>query len=586
MGILDYLNDDGAKQGLAILAAAGPSATPLSLWQRLAQAQGTYDAGKDADLMRQYRKAQIGNVQSETAARGPAMEKAQLLNALLKQLQGRTAGAGGQGAASAAPATPGMPGLAGAVMGGGGAPPAGGAIGARDATVAGLSVDDVGLLHAAGGPNLLDILKFKTNPIKMEGGSTYVNPTTGAREYMPKLPEGFAPDGGGGFGPAPGIVPGVGAMAGATAQAQEAAKAGGDLVNVKMQDGTTRQMSRAQALQMSGAGQPPAPAVPPLTGALAPRSSPPPVVAPGAGAGTGTVSRDEYARANAVQAGASGDLASQINARVGELQKATDPTVKAGLQREIARLGGLLQPEGGNGAPQAQPAPASPGMAVLSPGQEAFLNAAAKSGVDKLEDSEKKASGAADTLNTIAESRKAIASGAFQGAGADFKLNTGKWLQTMGLGNLVLDPNKVSNSDYLKSTLGAALLANGKALGTQATENDARRIEEIVGTIGKDPRAMDRVLDWQEDLARRSISDHNRRVDDVEKRNGQLPMNRRVDVPEPRPGAAPGAAAATPQPTVDALNQQNAAQFKGKIARDPATGQRFRSNGVQWTKVE
>lgn len=60
-----------------------------------------------------------------------------------------------------------------------------------------LSLNDAAALRLAGGPDLLEYVKHATTPQKREGGSTYVNPITGQREYFDRVPEGMRPAGAG-----------------------------------------------------------------------------------------------------------------------------------------------------------------------------------------------------------------------------------------------------------------------------------------------------------------------------------------------------------------------------------------------------
>jgi hypothetical protein len=138
---------------------------------------------------------------------------------------------------------------------------------------------------------------------------------------------------------------------------------------------------------------------------------------------------------------------------------------------------------------------------------------------------------AADQLSSIQESRKAIAGGAFQGAGAGAKTDIAKFAK--GVFGIDLDPTKTANSDYLRSTLGSQVLNWAKALGSNPSNADAKRIDEIVGNIDKDPGALNELLDWQEQIVRKSVAQHNSNVDQMEKRGYRPPIDYRVQLPEP-----------------------------------------------------
>ena len=79
--------------------------------------------------------------------------------------------------------------------------------------------------------------------------------------FVPKLPEGMTPTYGPqgqvtGAGMLPGVVRGQAELAGSVTGAQEGARAGFDLVDVKLPDGSTVKVTRAQAAQMARGGSP------------------------------------------------------------------------------------------------------------------------------------------------------------------------------------------------------------------------------------------------------------------------------------------------------------------------------------------
>lgn len=90
----------------------------------------------------------------------------------------------------------------------------------------GLDFNTVARIKAMGGPDLLPLLKFQEEPIKMEGGATYRNPVSGAERFMPKLPEGMRPDGQGGAAFVPGFAQAQAGLAGMTEAAKQGAQFG------------------------------------------------------------------------------------------------------------------------------------------------------------------------------------------------------------------------------------------------------------------------------------------------------------------------------------------------------------------------
>jgi hypothetical protein len=112
----------------------------------------------------------------------------------------------------------------------------------------------------------------------------------------------------------------------------------------------------------------------------------------------------------------------------------------------------------------------------------------------------------ADSVRSIQEARSTIDKGAFMGSGAEYKLAIAKFANDV-LG-VPLDTEKATNSNYLKSTLGTRLLEQAKTLGSNPSNADAARIDSIVGSLSTDRNAMRKILDWNEEMARRVIENH------------------------------------------------------------------------------
>lgn len=64
-GLLDLLNSDDARQGIGLLAAAGPRADGMGFGGRLQEAMGNYQALKDADIKRQMAKLQLDQLDQQ-----------------------------------------------------------------------------------------------------------------------------------------------------------------------------------------------------------------------------------------------------------------------------------------------------------------------------------------------------------------------------------------------------------------------------------------------------------------------------------------------------------------------------------------
>lgn len=184
------------------------------------------------------------------------------------------------------------------------------------------------------------------------------------------------------------------------------------------------------------------------------------------------------------------------------------------------------------------PPPAAGGGIVGQTGeQKKFGESVASGSADALLQGRDKAKSAADSILSTRAAREAANNGVFQGSGAEAKLAVAKFINS-NIPGITLDPEKVGNTDYMKSILGEGMLAQAKTLGANPSNADAQRITDIVGSIGKDPQAMSKLLDWREEMATRTIQNHNATVKDAEGRGLSSPYDLTVKIPEPRKAAS------------------------------------------------
>lgn len=80
MGLLDAFNSDDGKLGLALLAASGPSMTPMNTAQRIAGAFSTYQAQKESEAERLLKQKYLQSQIDENASQAD-LRKAQLAQA-------------------------------------------------------------------------------------------------------------------------------------------------------------------------------------------------------------------------------------------------------------------------------------------------------------------------------------------------------------------------------------------------------------------------------------------------------------------------------------------------------------------------
>jgi hypothetical protein len=221
--------------GLGILANAnGPNSRNAIGAGALTGLQAAQAAQQNAYLG-DYRKAQAAKLQQDA-------EK----NRVVLDILGKVGGQSQPGALLAGAMPPNSP----------SAMPSGGPQGFP------LSLQDVTALKLAG-VDVFDQYKYANDGVKRDPGAFYDNPVTGQREYIPKVPEGFnlqmGADGKPTIAPIAGYLQGTATQAGATTDAQEAAKAKYDLVAVPLPGGGTQLMPRAQAAALLGsesAGRP------------------------------------------------------------------------------------------------------------------------------------------------------------------------------------------------------------------------------------------------------------------------------------------------------------------------------------------
>lgn len=212
----------------------------------------------------------------------------------------------------------------------------------------------------------------------------------------------------------------------------------------------------------------------------------------------------------------------------------------AKILRDIASISDPVERDAALKAYATNNQPGASGIPLQDEGSKQFSKTIAeKSGTDLLE-SRDKAKTAIETIQGIEQARQAIKGGAFQSTGADMKLGLTKFINA-NIPGVSIDEAKAGNTDYLKSILGTGLLQQAKTLGSNPSNADATRINDIVGSIGKDPKAMDKILDWRQQMAEQAITRHNNTVDDAESRGMKSPYDLRVKPAQKTASASPSA---------------------------------------------
>lgn len=212
---------------------------------------------------------------------------------------------------------------------------------------------------------------------------------------------------------------------------------------------------------------------------------------------------------------------------------------------------------------------------VVDAAPKAFWQDFGKNASDTLFKEREGAQAAASTLQSVGEIRKAAEGGAFQGAGAELKLGAAKALQGLGM---PYDAKTVANSELFNAQANQFVLNSIKGLGANPSNADREFIEKTVPRLSTDPAALPQLLNFMERRARGQLTNYNTKIKGVQSQPmGQsIPMS--LEVPEPEIPKPKAATAQQAMPTLPPATTAN----KGRVILDQQTGQRLRSNGMQW----
>lgn len=138
------------------------------------------------------------------------------------------------------------------------------------------------------------------------------------------------------------------------------------------------------------------------------------------------------------------------------------------------------------------------GTTINMPGQEgqqalSFLKS-------DLENRQKGAASAKDTLNSNAYILDALQQGAQAGGGEGMVQALRKGLQAVGI-----TPPATASTEQLQMALGHNILDNAKKLAP-VTENDIKQLEKELGSVSTDPNALVRMLAYTQALATKGLS--------------------------------------------------------------------------------
>lgn len=165
-------------------------------------------------------------------------------------------------------------------------------------------------------------------------------------------------------------------------------------------------------------------------------------------------------------------------------------------------------------------------------GPKAFIGKFGDEMAAQLASEQKSAQRAQSTIQTMNKMRGEMDSGMFAGGLADQKVAAVNMLK--GIGVPVPDDwqTRLGSAQAFKAYVGSQLLAHAKDLGSNPSNADASRIEGIVGTIGTDPNALKKIMDFNEEMGRKSIDLFNGHYNQVKKDpNAQFGFDMTVNQP-------------------------------------------------------
>lgn len=171
---------------------------------------------------------------------------------------------------------------------------------------------------------------------------------------------------------------------------------------------------------------------------------------------------------------------------------------------------------------------------------KAFWGDFGKQASDQLFKERESAQGASGTLQGIAEIRKAVEGGAYQGAGADYKLGAAKAMGALGM---QIAPEQVANSEQFNAVANQFVLNSIKTLGANPSNADREFIEKTVPRLSTDPAALPLLLNFMEGKARTTVEGFNNKIAGVQQQPGAnfMPYSLEVPLPKPQSPAKPAA---------------------------------------------
>lgn len=131
----------------------------------------------------------------------------------------------------------------------------------------------------------------------------------------------------------------------------------------------------------------------------------------------------------------------------------------------------------------------------------------------------------------IYRAQDALKNGAFTGPLSEWKATGINAWNANAPDFLRFNVKEGASTVELQQAMGKQLLENTKALGTNPSNTDAKRIDVIVGSARTPQEALEKGLPWLEALLRRDAMKHNSRVSEYAANGNEVPTNLYVTVP-------------------------------------------------------
>lgn len=132
-----------------------------------------------------------------------------------------------------------------------------------------------------------------------------------------------------------------------------------------------------------------------------------------------------------------------------------------------------------------------------------------------------------DALANIEDAKKLIPTAKnFMGPAGETLLEGAKFLNNRF--GMKVDTAGVKSAEELRSRIFFNIMDNLKKLDAQPSQQQQQIMQDSLGKLGTDPKAMGNILDAYGDSLRRKVEIHNSEIDSAEKRNVHFPFDARI----------------------------------------------------------